>query len=116
MIQATCTCSVVYTIQFLTQEEFKKIRLKQITARIEPRKGKKRQLQELVDTERQRLQRSIAYTSIPSVIYTCKFCHCSRGEVLSESAIETIHKRLKMDKEARVARVQVETILFCISL
>ena len=51
---ASCTLipSFCYLFsQFLTQKEFRDIRLQQIAAQLEPTKGKKRQLQELMVTQ-----------------------------------------------------------------
>ena len=76
------------SFQLFTQEEFKTIQLKQITSRIAPKRGKKRQISEMLCTQDERRQAS--------------------GDILSESLIETIdHKKQKLDKEARIAAVQV---------
>lgn len=79
-----------WLFQLFTQEEFKTIQLKQITSQIAPKRSKKRQISEVLRTQDERRQAS--------------------GEILSESLIETIdHKRQKLDKEGRVAMVQVYT-------
>ena len=81
--------------QLFTQEEFKTIQLKQITSHIAPKRSKKRQISEMLCTQDERRQAS--------------------GEILSESLIETVdHKKQKLNKEARVAVVQVYFISSCL--
>ena len=81
----------VFLPQFLTQEEFRKIRLKQLAAELEPRKGKRRQIVELEDGQ------------TPGSVGG----GASVGELLSEDAINLVHKRRKLDKNERVDAVKV---------
>ena len=79
---------LLFMFQLFTQEEFKKIQLKQITSRMASKRSKKQAISEILRTQDQRRQAS--------------------GEVLSESLIDTIdHKKQKLDKEGRVAVAQV---------
>jgi len=74
--------------QFLTQEEFEKIRVKQLSAAITPSKGRKRQLEEMLKEQEERRQEG--------------------GELLSEAAINIVpHAKRKRTKEERVASVKV---------
>ena len=76
----------------MTQEEFEEIQIKKHASLATPRKGKKQQILDLLCSQEERRQ-------------AC-------GEILSESVIETVdHKKLALDKEARLAMVQVCTNL-----
>ena len=78
----------MYLSQLFTQEEFKAIQLKQFTSQVIPRKSKKQQIHEMIRSQEERRQ--------------------TNGEILSESVIETVdHNKRRLDKEARVAMVQV---------
>ena len=74
--------------QFLTQKEFKEIRLKQLRSAIAPRRGRKRQLEDLLEEQEERRQEG--------------------GELLSEAAIDTVpHAKKRRTKEERLASIKV---------
>ena len=73
----------------MTQEEFEKIRLKRLASSIAPRRGKKRQLEDLIQEQEER---------------------CGRGELLSEDAIQIVdHAKRRHDKD-RLATVLVRGV------
>ena len=64
------------------------IRQKQLSSSITPRKGKKRQLEDLLEEQELRRQEN--------------------GELLSEAAIHTVpHARMRRNKEERLASIRV---------
>ncbi len=82
------TTVLPHSLQFLTQEEFEKMRLKQLASSIAPRRGKKRQLDELLQEQEERRQEG--------------------GELLSEAAIEMVaHGKRKHDKQDRMSTILV---------
>ena len=88
IIQLDMLSTPLYLFQLFTQQEFEVLQLKQITSQVAPKRSKKQQICEMLCTQEERRQAS--------------------GEILSESLIETIdHKKQKLDKEARLAVVQV---------
>lgn len=76
------------SIQMLTQEEFRNIREKQLSAQLAPRRGVKRQLAELLTEQERRRD--------------------GESEVLPEAAIMTVdHVKRRQDKKARLESIQV---------
>ena len=76
----------------MTQEEFAKIRTSQEAAEVTPRRGRKRQLEEMMESQRERRE--------------------ARGEILTESAIEVVdHAKKRLNKEERLSVIKV---CFCV--
>ena len=76
------------TTQILTQEEFRTIRQKQLSSKLAPRRGVKRQLTELLAQQEERRE--------------------GEGELLPEAAIMTLdHVKMKYDKKARLESIKV---------
>jgi hypothetical protein len=72
-------------LQFLTQEEFQKIRLKQLASSVTPKRGKKRQLSELLQEQEER-----------------------RGELLSEDTIQLVpYAKRRHEKKDRMSTILV---------
>ena len=88
-----CSPLHFHSLQFLTQEEFQKIRLKQLASTIAPRRGRKRQLQELLQEQEERRQ--------------------EKGEILSEAAIQMVaHAKRKHSKEDRINAIKVRGVVW----
>lgn len=66
---------------FITQEQFETIRLNQAAEQVEPLRGKKRAVQDMIDLD-------------------------ESSELVSVSQIESLAKRQKMDKEARIESIK----------
>ena len=77
--------------QLLTQEEFQKIRVKQLSSQLAPKRGVKRQLQELLEQQEERRE--------------------GNGELLPEAAIDTLdHIKRRTNKKAKVESIMVRNL------